>query len=312
MDLEDLALFRAVVRCQSITRAARLFGMTQSTASRHLQRLERAMGASLLDRSTSPVRPTARGQRLLQFAEVTLDRFEALRVETENPADQRGELRIGASSAPTMGPLGVWLSEFGRSHPGVRVRLSLAGSHAVERSVLAHHVGVGFVGGTPEDCCLDVLPVARDRIRLILPKASAPQGADVDPAWLGVAAFIARDEDSATWEIVRRRFVERGWELPSEPVLVADSAEAQLSAVRAGMGVAFVSEAILSPQDPTIVACDVRGLNLERTLFLVSDPAHLLRDPLSMEFRRFIAERTALREEDRPGLRVAGGMTAHR
>ncbi len=312
MDLEDLALFRAVVRCQSITRAARLFGMTQSTASRHLQRLEETMGASLVDRSTSPVRPTARGQRLLQFAEVTLDRFEALRLESENPADLRGELRVGASSAPAMGPLGAWLAEFGRAYPGVRVRLSLAGSHAVERAVLAHHVGIGFVGGEPEDCCLDVRPVAQDRIRLIMPANSAPQGVDVDPAWVSVMAFIARDQDSATWEIVRRRFLERGWELPAEPVLVVDSAEAQLSAVRAGMGVAFVSEAILSPQDPTVVAFEVRGLNLERTLYMVSDPAHLLRDPLSLEFRRFIDARTVPRHETLSALRVAAGRNAYR
>ena len=78
------------------------------------------------------------------------------------------------------------------------------------------------------------------------------------------------------------------------------------------MGVAFVSEAILSPQDPTVVAYEVRGLNLERTLYMVSDPAHLLRDPLSLEFRRFIDARTVPRHETLSALRVAAGRNAYR
>jgi len=294
MELEDLALFRAVVRCQSITRAARSFGMTQSTASRHLQRLEQQIGHPLLDRHAVPLVPTPHGERLLRFADATLDRFEALLVEAHDPAALGGELRIAASSAPALGPLGPWMSAFGHRYPGVRIRLRLMGSHAVEREVLAQHVGLGFTGSPPKDCCLNAMAVARDRIRLAVPAEwVGDEGPVVDPDMLARWSFVVRDEDSATWETVLERFQAAGLPLPAEPALLVDSAEAQLMAVRAGVGVAFVSEAIIrSMTAPSSVRVfDVDRVNLERTLYLVSDAAQLMRDPLSFEFRRFVAER---------------------
>ncbi|MGC8487557.1 MAG: LysR substrate-binding domain-containing protein [Clostridia bacterium] len=315
MDFEDLALFRAVVQCQSITRAARSFGMTQSTASRHLQRLEQRLGYPLLDRSSTPVAPTPRGQRLLQFAEVTLNRFDALLGETRDPQDLRGELRIAASSAPAMGPLGPWLSEFGRCFPAVHTRLSVMGSHAVEREVLAHHVGLGLMGSLPADCCLDALPVSRDRIRLVVPAdAVEDEGGTVDPAWLALWSFVVRDEDSATWEIVQQRLREMGVPLPAEPALVVDSAEGQMAAVRAGMGAAFVSEAVLRTEGvhAAIRVFDVEGVDLHRMLYLVSDAAHLMRDPLSFEFRRFVEARSTLGRGNASPSELSRGMVAQR
>jgi DNA-binding transcriptional LysR family regulator len=64
MDPGDLLLLDAIIKEGSITGAARKLGEPKATISRRLQRLEKAAGASLFDRTSRRLRPTPLGQGL--------------------------------------------------------------------------------------------------------------------------------------------------------------------------------------------------------------------------------------------------------
>lgn len=64
MDPGDLLLLDAIIRQGSITGAARKLGEPKATVSRRLQRLEKAAGAPLFDRTSRRLRPTSLGEAL--------------------------------------------------------------------------------------------------------------------------------------------------------------------------------------------------------------------------------------------------------
>lgn len=92
VDLRRVRYFVAVAEELHFTRAARRLGITQSSLSAAIQRLESEHGTPLLRRSTRRVALTPEGQRVLREARALLraaDRFAA-------PPERSARLRIGA------------------------------------------------------------------------------------------------------------------------------------------------------------------------------------------------------------------------
>ncbi|WP_369135687.1 LysR family transcriptional regulator [Modestobacter sp. I12A-02662] len=123
--LEQLRGFVAVADELHFGRAAARLKMTQPPLSRQIQKLERAVGAQLLERDNRRVALTAAGQvflaearRLLALAEAAPD--QARRVS----AGSSGVVRIGFTAASTYGILGRLLNELARELPDVSVDLA--------------------------------------------------------------------------------------------------------------------------------------------------------------------------------------------
>ena len=66
MELEDLRTFVALAATRSFSGAAKELFLTQSAVTRRLQRLEQALGGSLVDRRRRPLVLTAAGQAMLR------------------------------------------------------------------------------------------------------------------------------------------------------------------------------------------------------------------------------------------------------
>ena len=81
MQVAQLRLLIEINRLNSLSRAADVLGLTQSTASRHLNALEEAVGKQLAERSWSGVRLTIAGQRLIVHAQKILDQINLAKDE---------------------------------------------------------------------------------------------------------------------------------------------------------------------------------------------------------------------------------------
>ena len=77
--LADLAAFVAVAQERSFTRAAAKLGITQSSLSHTIRRLESHLGLRLLARTTRSVAPTDAGERLLRTLSPAFDSRRALK-----------------------------------------------------------------------------------------------------------------------------------------------------------------------------------------------------------------------------------------
>ncbi|RFB94002.1 LysR family transcriptional regulator [Rhizobium leguminosarum bv. trifolii] len=95
--VNDLIAFLAVARAQSFTKAAGKLGVSQSALSHTIRGLEERLGLRLLTRTTRSVSPTEAGERLLLTIGPRIDEIEtelaALSAFREKPA---GTIRINA------------------------------------------------------------------------------------------------------------------------------------------------------------------------------------------------------------------------
>ncbi|WP_431417768.1 LysR family transcriptional regulator [Aeromonas dhakensis] len=96
-DLAELAVFAAVARHQSFSKAALELGVSASALSHSLKGLEIRLGVRLLNRSTRAVVPTEAGQRLLTQLLPTLNHLESALGELTRHSDEPvGRLKICA------------------------------------------------------------------------------------------------------------------------------------------------------------------------------------------------------------------------
>ncbi|BCK64412.1 LysR family transcriptional regulator [Aeromonas hydrophila] len=96
-DLAELAVFAAVARHQSFSKAALELGVSASALSHSLKGLETRLGVRLLNRSTRAVVPTDAGQRLLTQLLPTLSHLESALGELARHCDEPvGRLKISA------------------------------------------------------------------------------------------------------------------------------------------------------------------------------------------------------------------------
>lgn len=95
LDLRHLRSFLAVARESNITRAAQQLHLAQQAVSAHIQQLERALGATLLVRTSRGVRLTAAGDELAAGGKALLGDLDALTARVSTVAGgQAGRLRL--------------------------------------------------------------------------------------------------------------------------------------------------------------------------------------------------------------------------
>lgn len=124
---EDLRLFVACLAQGSLSAAARSQGLTQAGASRRIQRLEAAVGAPVLHRTTRALRATAEGERLLTASRAMLAELGALeRAADHARAAPAGEVHVSAPVLLGQAVGGALARTLHERHPDLRLRLSLS------------------------------------------------------------------------------------------------------------------------------------------------------------------------------------------
>ena len=107
MTFQQLEYIVAVDKYRHFVNAATACGVTQSTLSSTINKLEQEIDVIIFDRSKHPIEPTALGQQIISQASIILHNSEMLRelVQNEREGD-KGELRIGMtlSVAPAIYP----------------------------------------------------------------------------------------------------------------------------------------------------------------------------------------------------------------
>ncbi|PCC68346.1 DNA-binding transcriptional regulator, LysR family [Nannocystis exedens] len=224
MDWELLRTFEALARLGSLTAAAKALGVSQSTVSRHLARLEEAAGSPLVLRE-APLRLTERGQALLAAVLPMVDAALAARAALEDTPELHGEVTLSTVGELLRWSLAPRLPEFYRAHP--RLRLRVLATNRVS-SLAAGEADVALRMVRPQRGEL----VAR-RLRTETYAYFAAEALALDPAvpWLGLAGSLA--------DIPEQRHAERVFAGRPARLSVEDF-ESLGRAVEAGLGVAIL------------------------------------------------------------------------
>jgi DNA-binding transcriptional LysR family regulator len=143
--LEQLRGFVAVADELHFGRAASRLKMTQPPLSRQIQKLERTVGAQLLERDNRRVALTAAGDVFLVEARRLLSLADtAPELARRVSSGSHGVVRIGFTAASTYGTLGRLLNELGRELPDIDLDLQEMVTREQVAALLSEEVDLGL------------------------------------------------------------------------------------------------------------------------------------------------------------------------
>jgi DNA-binding transcriptional LysR family regulator len=239
MDLEDLHIFRCVVREGGVTRAASRLHRVPSNVTTRIKQFEEHLDVALFRRQGRSLALTDAGRTLLGHAERLLQMADAAEQEVRSGA-VRGALRLGSLESAAGARLPPVLSAFHARYPEVSIELQTGTTGALLRLLERFEIEAAFVSEPFEKRRLSSVPAFEEELVLITSKgASAPRRA-ADLAGQTLVAF----PHGCSY---RRRLVEWLTEGGAAPgrMLELGSYHAIVACVAAGTGVAIVPAEVL-------------------------------------------------------------------
>ncbi|MEZ5756249.1 MAG: LysR family transcriptional regulator [Paracoccaceae bacterium] len=123
MDWDDLRIFLAVARSESLSGAGKRLKIDAATVGRRIARLEDAMGARLFAKSPQGYALTEEGNRLLPHAERAESALDGAREALSGPEGLTGQIRIGAPDGCANYLLPQVLARICDANPGLEVQI---------------------------------------------------------------------------------------------------------------------------------------------------------------------------------------------
>jgi DNA-binding transcriptional LysR family regulator len=188
MDLRQLQALVAVAEQGTFSAAAESLATVQSNVSAHIARLEKELGATLVDRSAG--RLTEEGQAVVDRARRIEAELEAITADVASMrSDVRGRVRAGIIGTTARWLVPLLLEEMGSRHPGVALEIVDATSTSLEPQLVNGRLDLAVVNlplPAPE---LTTSPLFDEDLLLFVPRASPIaeqwQNEDVDLSELG-------------------------------------------------------------------------------------------------------------------------------
>ncbi len=156
LDLRLLATFVRAAHAGTLSAAAVQVGRTQSAVTMQIQRLEEALGQTLLHRSGSGVRLTGNGERLLAYAERIL-RIHDEAVSTLSHKGLHGSMVFGSPEDYLIAFFPTLLKRFGTLYPDVEIKVVSAPTVELQHLLRSRQVDLALISTPHPDEAPDVV-----------------------------------------------------------------------------------------------------------------------------------------------------------
>lgn len=248
LPLADLDAFTAVARERNFRAAARRRGVSASSLSEALRRLEERLGVRLLNRTTRSVTLTEAGEHLIERLSPALGEVASALEQIGSFRDSAtGTLRLNVATVVARAVLPDIAADFLKAYPGITLEVSGDDSFI---DVLA----AGFDAGVRYDERLE-----KDMIAVPIGPRTQRFVVAASPAYLVAHGEPRHPRDILDHACIRHRFAsgsmpswefERGEEVVriSPPArVIANTLELEIRAAVAGLGIIVTFEEFLAP-----------------------------------------------------------------
>lgn len=248
LPLADLEAFAGVAELRNFRKAAALRGVSASSLSEAVRRLEAKLDTRLLNRTTRSVTPTDAGQRLLErLAPMLSDIAGAMEEAKSSDTSPAGRLRLNVPSVVAREILPPIVIPFLKAYPGILLEIE-------GRDTFMDVFAAGFDAGIRYDESLELdmiaIPIGPRTQRFCAaasPDYLARRGVPRHPRDLtGHAGIRHRFESGrlSSWEFERDGDVIR---VNPPETLIANTIELELAAARGGLGIIATFEDFIRP-----------------------------------------------------------------
>lgn len=276
MELRALSAFVAVVEEGGMSAASRRLHVSQSALSQTVSALERELGVTLLERTSTGVRPTEAGTTLLIEARAVLARYhQAIRTMSSYSTESSGVIRLGIPLELAPDVLPPALAKFAAESAHTRVvpqHLSTAAQFIALRN---DQLDVGLVRERPSGSEFDAMLVAQEFLGVLLSaklaaRLAGPDGVQLDELgglhWVG----FPRSSSPAWYDelsgILRSHGADIGPPAPDDQELIA---AVKFAAVNSGQAFALAPENGLQPLPDNVTWLPLAGKPVVRRTWVV-------------------------------------------
>lgn len=150
LSVRDLMAVGALAQELHFGKAADQIGIRQPSLSASIRKVEDAVGFAIFERSSRTCRVSSRGVGFVRMVQQVLDRFDEFeRSLGAHEPRLTGHFRIGA--IPTLGPpfFRAFLSEIGKSFPGLELSISEATTAQLLRLLKEGEIDAAFLMPVP-------------------------------------------------------------------------------------------------------------------------------------------------------------------
>jgi len=265
--LRQLEAFRAIMLCQTVTRAADMLFISQPAVTRLLADLEESVGFPLFERARGRLHPTAEAQLLYEEVDRSLIGVERIaRTAHAIKTQQRGSLHVAAPPSMALSFLPRAISAFVEKHSEIKILLGVYDSRSIVDMVIGQRCDLGIVNlsishtGTHGDSLLSAAHVCA------VPVGHRLAGKElIVPTDIEGELFISQPPHIGTRLLVDAMFAAYG--VKYRPAQVESPVAATLcSLVAAGQGISLVD---------AVTAMEYKGQDLR---FIPFEP------PVPLEF----------------------------
>ncbi len=274
-DLDDLVAFRTLADLSSFRKAAAAVHLSQPAYSRRIDKLERALGVRLVERTTRHVALTAAGREFERKIRVLLDDLDNALLAIRGDPATRGD-RITLACVPSTVPHLVVpvLRRFRLSHPRVQVILLDVKSNEVREAVSQGDADFGLSFVDQPDGNIEFTPLFEEPFVLVC-RCDHELAARPAVCWAELASygFIALARTSGN-RLVLDRALAGSAARPRVAYEVQTGATA-LALIEAGLGVAAMPASALA-EHAQLVGLPLRDPEVRRSVGLIRRRASVL------------------------------------
>ncbi len=201
MNLRQIELLRAVVRCETTVRAAHELGLSQPAVSNAIKHLESQIGFPLFERVNNRLFPTAEARELCLDSDPIFSMHAAFEAKVQDLKENRtGHIRILATPPLGYSVIPIALRNFLEKRPNTRVSFDIRRFENVVESVDNGLAELGFVLGLNDYRGVESECFFSERMVCVM-RPDHP---------LAATAFIALERGTRMGTIVRQAFAEVG------------------------------------------------------------------------------------------------------
>ncbi len=240
MNARQLEVFRTIMRCGTLTAAARALNVSQPALSQNVLHAEDELGLKLFQRVRGRLTPTPEAELLFPEADRLFRQLEDLR---RFAADLRhghsGLVRLAASAPPSLSIVPAALAQFRAARPGVQLRSHVVPAAMIAEMLVRGEADIGVAMNDMPTPLLDTELVGRSEIVCLLPsRHRLARKRSLGAADLADETLISYRADSLPGMLIERSLAQEGVQL--HPDVEIDVSITALAFVQQGLGVALV------------------------------------------------------------------------
>lgn len=290
MDFRQLESFVEIAKQNSFTKAAEELFLSQPTLTGHIQALESKLETVLFNRSAKKVTLTEAGEILYNHAINILNLREQAHFSlSQYQGKLQGELAIAASTVLQNYFLPKLLTAFNHEYPLVSFELKQFDSEKVIEAILLGSMDFGFVGSSISYSDLEMCPIGQDRLILIAAPDASLTGNSLSLEEIKSKSLIIREEGSATRDLFQQALGKHGLSLADLKIVAKiESPDTIIKCVRAGLGIAILSEQVVQDEIRLglLKGYSINELDLTRNFYFINHKRRVL-NPVARAFKDF-------------------------